>query len=135
MRQPRTGLPTDLVSRATAVIEAAAPPGIGRYIIHDGAKWHLLDDDGRVVSEHDTREEAEKARDQQTAAEVEKEAEHGMGGNDDTTKAVALTLPPLGGRSLADRQAELLQQVRGMFDVSALTQQIIDRRDQMAGRV
>lgn len=94
MRQPRTGIPTDLVSRATAVIEAAAPPGIGRYIIHDGAKWHLLDDDGRVVSEHDTREEAEKARDQQTAAEVEKEAEHGMGGNDDTTKAVALTLPP-----------------------------------------
>ena len=130
-------LPADLIGRAQAMIEASAPPGIGRYIIHDGAKWHLLDDDGRVVSEHDTREEAEKARDAQTAEQVEKEAEHGAGGNDDTTKQipVALTLPPLPGRSLADSQAELAEQLRKAFDLSAITQAVIDRRDQLRGRV
>ena len=128
-------LPAAVVDRAKALVEASSPPGIGRYIIHDGAKWHLLDDDGRVISEHDTREEAEKARDQQTAEQVEKQAEHGGGGNDDTTKAVALSLPPLPGRSYADSQAELLGQLRTAFDLKALTQAIIDRRDQARGRV
>jgi hypothetical protein len=123
-------LPENLVKRAEEKIHKP----LRHALMKDSSGWHVIDGDGGIVSSHETREEAQLALDN-LAAEHEKTAPHGDGGDDDTTKAVALSLPPLTGRSLADRQAELLQQVRGMFDVSALTQQIIDRRDQAAGRV
>jgi hypothetical protein len=123
-------LPAELVSRA----EETVYKPIRYALMKDGPQWHVIDERGGIISEHETREDAMLHMDQ-LAAEQTKTAEHGSGGDDNTTKQVQLSLPPLGGRSLADRQAELLGQVRGMFDVSSLTQQIIDRRDQARGRV
>jgi hypothetical protein len=121
-------LPDSLVKRA----EEKVHKPLRHALMKDSSGWHIIDGDGGIVSSHETREEAMLALDN-LAAEHEKTAPHGEGGDDNTTSSVQLSLPPLTGRSLADRQAELLRQLSGEF--TALTQQLIDRRDQAAGRV
>jgi hypothetical protein len=125
-------LPAALVQRAEETVHKPI-----RYaLMKDGPKWHVIDERGGIISEHETREDAMLHMDQ-LAAEQSSTADHGAGGDDDTTKQipVALSLPPLPGRSLADSQADLAEQLRKAFDLSAITQQIIDRRDQLRGRV
>ena len=121
-------LPAELVSRA----EAEVHKPIRYALMKDGAKWSVIDERGGIISEHESREEAMLKMDQM-AAEHTTTAEHGSGGDDNTTSSVSLSLPPLGGRSLADRQAELIRSVGQEF--GKLTQQITDRRDQLRGRV
>jgi hypothetical protein len=124
-------LSADLVTRAKAAVKS-----VSRYVMHDGEKWHVIHD-GKVHSEHNTREEAE-AEAQRIESGPVTIVEHGGGGDDDTQTSVqmpAASLPALTGRSLADKQAEFLRQLRGMFDVSAIQQQIQDRADQARGRV
>ena len=123
-------LPDGLVKRA----EAKAHAPLRYALMKDSTGWHIIDGDGGIVSSHETREQAQLELDN-LAAEHEKIAPHGEGGDDDTTKAIALSLPPLTGRSLADKQAELLGQIRGMFDPTELLQKITDKRDQLRGRV
>jgi hypothetical protein len=122
-------LPAELVKRA----ESALKP-IRHALMKDADGWHVIDGQGGIVSSHETREEAMLQMDQ-LAAEQTKTAEHGSGGDDNTTSSVAMTLPPLTGRSLSDRNAELLGQIRGMFDVGDIKRQLQDKRDQAAGRV
>ena len=103
-------------------------------LMKDGDGWHIIDANGGIISSHESREEAQLKLDNLAAEHVET-AEHGSGGDDDTRKEVSLSLPPLTGRSLDQKKAELLSQIRGMFDPTELVQQIVDRRDQMAGKV
>jgi hypothetical protein len=122
-------LPAELVKRA----ESALKP-LRHALMKDSSGWHVIDADGGIVSSHESREEAMLAMDN-LAAEQTKVAEHGSGGDDDTTASVAMTLPPLTGRSLADRNAALLAQIRGLFDPMEIQRAIRDKRDQAAGRV
>ena len=121
-------LPAELVKRAEATIHKPI-----RYaLMKDGPKWHVIDEQGGIISEHESREEAMLKMDQ-LAAEHTTTAEHGSGGDDNTTREVALSLPPLGGRSLADRQAELTRTLSQ--ELAGLAQQVIDRQDQLRGKV
>lgn len=123
-------LPEVLVKRAEATVHKPL-----RYaLMKDSAGWHIIDGDGGIVSSHESREQAQLELDN-LAAEAQKIAPHGEGGDDDTTQSVALSLPPLTGRSLEQKRAELLAQVRGMFDPAELIQKIQDKRDQLRGRV
>ena len=82
-------LPAELVSRA----EAEVHKPIRYALMKDGAKWSVIDERGGIISEHESREEAMLKMDQ-LAAEHTTTAEHGSGGDDNTTREVALSLPP-----------------------------------------
>jgi hypothetical protein len=125
-------LPESLVKRA----EEKVHKPIRHALLKDSGGWHIIDGDGGIVSTHESREEAMLALDN-LAAEHEKTAPHGDDGDDDTRREEAgpRSLPALGGRSLAEKQTELIRQVRGMFDISAIKQEMTDRRDQARGRV
>jgi hypothetical protein len=136
-------LPDDLVSQARAITvgqqtdDEKAP--LGHYILHDDRKWYVLDAGHRIVSEHNSREEAETERDRLSAGKTTVDA-HGTGGNDDTTTAQSVAaslpaLPPLGGRSYADRQAEQIRQLNGLFRPEQIAEAVRDQIRLTKGKV
>ena len=130
-------LPDDLVSQA----RVAAVEYISRYIVHDGTKWHVLDDDMKIVGEWNTREEAEAHR-QRLEASNNTTVAHGGGGDDDTSTSVAAsapaaepTLPPLVGRSFDDVRREYAAQIRQLVDFDAIKRDVQDRIRLTKGKV
>lgn len=112
-------LPGDLVAAAKRAEAAADPTAIARRIGRDGPKYLALARDGQEIGRYDTEQEAREQVARLLADEHEPDPEP--------------ELPPLGGRPLAARRAEVLGQLRGLMDQARADWEM--QRDWQRGRV
>jgi hypothetical protein len=126
-------LPADLVARAEDMADDE-DDAEERRIVEEGGKWVCYSKSGKKLGEFDSAEEAESCK---KGAPKDK---GGKGGKDDADedderKKKMRSLPALGGRSFSDHQAEVARQVRAMFDVGKITDDLRAQADLKRGIV
>jgi hypothetical protein len=124
-------LPADLVARARRAAIVVTDEIARRRIGRDGAKYLVLSRDGQELGRHDEEEDALE----QLAGLLADELDDQVEPEPEPTAPPEPELPPLGGRSYAEKRAEMIGQVRGLFDEKAIEAEIRMHREWHQGKV
>jgi hypothetical protein len=126
-------LPSDLVKRAKDVAEPEDDPEEGeRHVEKEGDKWCCYSARGKKLGDFETEEDANKCK---MAGPKGKGGKGGREDAEDDDEDKARSLPPLVGRSLEEAEAAFVGQIRGMFNTSAIAEDLKAHADLARGIV